>query len=302
MIVRVLGSAAGGGVPQWNCGCPNCARARRGEAPARTQSSFAVSPDKRTWILVNVSADVGRQLAVTPDLWPHGARASPFAAVLITDANVDHTAGLGEFRQEPDPLVVVSTRATKELLAPQLAFARFDRAPHSWRVCEDGDDVAPSLGDAIGSLLAIRVVEVPGLLPGYAGRRSAAGAVVAYEFCERATGATLLIAPVFADLDERLARAVARCDLALLDGSFYADGELAGKTARSLGHAPVSGPGGTLERVAPLGARRVFVHLNNTNPMLDPASEAHRATVEAGCEVADDGWSAEVPSKRGLPC
>jgi pyrroloquinoline quinone biosynthesis protein B len=288
VIVRVLGSAAGGGVPQWNCGCFNCARARRGEAPIRTQSSIAVSPDGTTWLLVNASVDLPRQVASTPALWPKAPRANPFSTVLLTDANVDHTAGLGELRQDPEPLVIVSSQATKELLVSERAYERFDRAPHLWT-----DDPHQTGTDSFD----IEMIDVPGLLPGYAGRTPASGAVVAYVVRDRRARVQITLAPVFSDIDERLYAAIAQSDIALLDGTFYSNDELREnglmtKDARSLGHAPVGGPDGTLSRIASLSNRRIFVHLNNSNPMLDTASAAYSAVTSAGCEIAADGLQA----------
>jgi pyrroloquinoline quinone biosynthesis protein B len=300
VIVRVLGSAAGGGVPQWNCGCLNCMRARRGEIPTRSQSSIAISPDGARWMLVNASVDLPRQLAQTPALWPHALRENPFSAVLLTDANVDHTAGLGELRQNPGALVLLSSPVTKELLQPQLPYERFARAPHRWISPEpNSGDVAPQLDDAIARVLEIEMIDVPGLLPGYAGRKASAGAVVAYVMRDRASNAQVTVAPVFSEIDDRLYGAIAQSDLALLDGSFYSNDELRAyglqsKDARGLGHAPVGGIDGTLARIAALRNRRVFVHVNNSNPMLDPASEPYAAVTQTGCEVAGDGWQTEL--------
>jgi pyrroloquinoline quinone biosynthesis protein B len=300
VILRILGSAAGGGVPQWNCGCGNCMRARRGEAPARTQSSIAVSADGQTWMLVNISVDVGRQLAATPELWPSSARATPFAAVFLTDANVDHTAGLSELRQDPNPFVVVSTSVVKSLLVPQLAYERFDRLPHRWLAFEPGDDdIAPGIGEAVAAQFEIQMIPVPGLLPGYAGREAAAGAVVAYMLRDRHAGTRVLVAPVFADFDPRLVGLASECEAVLLDGSFFYDDEmqrdgLMRKTARSLGHAPIAGDDGTLARIARLRNRRIFVHVNNSNPVLDPASSEAKTVAAAGCEIAYDGMRISI--------
>jgi pyrroloquinoline quinone biosynthesis protein B len=292
VIVRVLGSAAGGGVPQWNCACINCGRARRGEASIRTQSSIALSGDGVTWVLVNASVDLPRQLAQTPALWPRALRENPFAAVLLTDANVDHTAGLGELRQNPAPLVVVSSEVTKTLLAGERAYERFARAPHTWIVAERIE--APCF-----ERLEIRMIDAPGLLPGYAGRTPSPGAVVAYVIRDRLTQGQITIAPIFSAIDDPLYDAIAASGVALLDGTFYSNDELQrygllSKDARALGHAPVGGSGGTLARISQLKNRRVFVHLNNSNPMLDSSSEAFAAVAAAGCEIAEDGLQIEV--------
>lgn len=300
MIVRVLGSAAGGGFPQWNCACSNCVAARRGVLAHRTQSSIAVSPDGQRWILVNVSVDLPTQLAQTQALWPSRLRANPFLAVLLTDANVDHTAGLGELRQNPDSLTIVSSSVTKALLENERAFARFASAPHRWLGVErDASDVAGAIDDALAQSLDIEMFDVPGLLPGYAGRAPARGAVVAYVIRDRASGAAVTIAPVFSLMNDRLYDRVAASDIALLDGTFFYDDELQrqglpAKTARHLGHAPVGGPDGTLARIASLRNRRVFVHLNNTNPLLDPNSAERRDVEATGCEVAEDGWQCDL--------
>ena len=252
-------------------------------------------------MLVNASVDISRQFAATPELWVTGSRRTPFVAVLLTDANVDHTAGLGELRQQPQAFVVASTAIVRSLLVPQEAYRRFDRPPNRWFVFESGEDndIAPEIDTHIAETLDIRAIEVPGVLPGYAGRRPAAGAVVAFLFRDRRTGARLLAAPVFSDFDDRLARVAAECDAVLLDGSFYSDVELeseggVAKTARALGHAPIDGEGGTLSRIAGMSNRRIFIHLNNTNPVLDPDSRQAATLAEAGCEVARDGMQIVV--------
>jgi pyrroloquinoline quinone biosynthesis protein B len=294
VIVRILGSAAGGGVPQWNCGCANCERARKGDAPVRMQSSILVG-DGDDWMLVNAAVDLPRQLAATPELWPNALRATPFRAVLLTDANVDHTAGLGELRQGPDAFVIVSSAATKSLLASERAYERFDRAPHRWIAADpDGSDVAPHISPQLGARFEIEVHDVPGLLPGYAGRTTWRGAVVAYMIRDRETGASALFAPVFAGIDDALARLIETADLALLDGTFYSEDELQSlglpaKPASAMGHLAIGGAGGTLERVAASARRCVFVHINNTNPILDAASSAFATVADAGVRVAMDG-------------
>jgi pyrroloquinoline quinone biosynthesis protein B len=257
----------------------------------RTQSSIAVSADGAAWLLFNVSVDLPRQLAQAPELWPKTLRENPFVAVLLTDANVDHTAGLGELRQDPGPLVIISSRMTKDLLAGERTYERFGRSPHLWTT---------DTGKCPIESFEIEMLDVPGLLPGYAGRKPAPGAVVAYIVRERRTRAQITLAPIFSEIDERLRAAIAASDIAFLDGTFYSNDELLDcgllpKDARSLGHAPVGGSDGTLAQVAALPGRRVFVHLNNSNPMLDPASDAYEAVTSAGCEIADDGSVYHAP-------
>ncbi len=312
MIVRVLGSAAGGGVPQWNCACANCAAARAGRRPRRTQSSVAVSADGTRWLLLNCSPDVAAQIETFAPLHPAWPRGTPIAGMLVTDANVDHLGGLAVLRQHGEHgLVVRSSAVVRAIAAAQPAFAAFARPPHRWlEVPLDAPCDADGADDLVGNRLAVRAIPMPGKTPGYDGRRSLRGAVVAYEIADRPSTPLrqaqcrsgqalskeqrLLFAPVFADVDEALERAIESATVAFLDGSFYADDELVGqglaqKRARLLGHLPVGGAGGTLERLRGTKTRVIFTHLNNSNPMLDPDSAAAACLREAGAEIAFDG-------------
>jgi len=289
VIVRVLGSAAGGGVPQWNCACTNCRAARAGERPRRSQSSFAVSADGERWWLVNASPDVAQQIEAAPALQPRAGRGTPIAGMLFTDANVDHLGGLAVLRQQGEHAFVIYSSATVRTLAlQQRAFMPFGAAPHRWNAVASGDTFA------LDARLAVRVIPVQGTTPGYAGREALPDAVVAYAISDTRSGASALFAPVFADVDAQLSAAVGDAGVAFLDGSFWSDDELGGvgvdKAARALGHAPIGGPGGSLEALATLRpGRRFFAHLNNTNPLLDPASDEWALAAARGFEVAEDG-------------
>ncbi len=298
MIVRVLGSAAGGGVPQWNCGCANCAAARAGERPRRTQSSLAISRDGHRWLLLNCSPDVAVQIEAFEPLQPRGLRDTPIAGMLFTDANVDHLGGLAVLRQAGDHRFVLrSSAVVRSIAAAQPAFAPFAAPPHRWlevsfeRPCEPGGDE-----DIVGNDLRVRAIAVPGTTPGYDGRRTPRGAVVAYEISESGGRPALLFAPVFSSIDAPLREAIERAGVAFLDGSFYSDDELVSarlmdKAARSLGHQPVGGEHGTLAQLSGLRTRVIFTHLNNSNPMLDPDSAAHAQVRAFGGEVAYDGMN-----------
>jgi pyrroloquinoline quinone biosynthesis protein B len=283
VIVRVLGSAAGGGVPQWNCACAHCTAARRGEAPRRTQSSIALSADGERWWLVNVSPDVAQQIEAFPPLQPRARRGTPIAGILLTDANVDHLGGLAVLRQtHPVGFEIFSSAVVREIATAQPAFAPFAKPPHRWHVV---DERPFTMG---GGTLTAAALAVPGLTPGYAGRDGRAGAVVAYRV------GCVLFAPVFAAIDERLAHAIAEADVAFLDGSFWSDDEmersaLDRKRARTLGHLPVGGEDGSLATIATLGNRRIYTHLNNSNPLLDPRSAEATVLAQAGAEIAWDG-------------
>lgn len=294
MIVRVLGSAAGGGVPQWNCGCSNCSAARRGDRPHRTQSSFALSADGKRWWLVNVSPDVASQIEAFPPLQPTQLRGTPIAGFLITDANVDHLGGLAVLRQDGEHhFDLYSSAAVRDVARTQPAFAPFGNAPHQWHT------IASDESFALDDTLAIHVIPVAGLTPGYDGRRTLRDAVVAYEIAN-GRGTSVLFAPVFAAFDEPLRAAVARSSLAFLDGSFWSDDELGElgvpKAAQSLGHLPVGGPGGSLASLGKLDrATRVgYAHVNNSSPLLDPSSPAAREARAAGVFVAEDGMEFQV--------
>ncbi len=296
MIVRVLGSAAGGGLPQWNCGCDNCAAARAGRLLPRSQSSVAISPDGDRWLLLNCSPDVAAQIESFPALHPRERRGTPIEGILLTDANVDHLGGLAVLRQRgTGGFVVRSSGVVRSIATGQPAFAPFASAPHRWlevpldACCEPAD-----AADLVGNELSVRALAIPGTTPGYDGRRAVRGAVVAYEIAERSRDARFLFAPVFGALDEDLARAIGSARVAFLDGSFYSDDELRAqelmpKTARALGHQPVGGADGTLTRLRGIRAHVIFTHVNNSNPMLDPGSPEHASLRDIGAEVAYDG-------------
>ena len=294
MIVRVLGSAAGGGVPQWNCGCANCNAARRGDRPRRTQSSFAVSGDGKRWWLVNVSPDIAPQIESFAPLQPSRLRGTPIAGFLVTDANVDHLGGLAVLRQDGEHhFELYSSAAVRDIALSQPAFAPFTKPPHLWHT------IASDESFELDERLQIRVIPVAGLTPGYDGRRSVRDAVVAYEIVN-GRGSSVLFAPVFAAFDEPLRGAVARSSLAFLDGSFWSDDELGElgvpKPAQSLGHLPVGGPNGSLASLGKLGrgTRVGYAHVNNSSPLLDPGSTAAREARAAGVFVAEDGMEFEV--------
>jgi pyrroloquinoline quinone biosynthesis protein B len=301
VIVRVLGSAAGGGVPQWNCACANCEAARAGRSPRRSQSSLAVSSDGRNWLLLNCSPDIGTQIEEFAPLHPTPGRRTPISGMLLTDANVDHLGGLATLRQHgPTGFLLRSSAIVRSIAVAQPAFAPFAAAPHRWlEVPLDALCVADGDGDLVGNHLTVRTLTVAGTTPGYAGRRAVRGAVVAYEIGQRGSDVRLLFAPVFAAIDDVLANAIASSDFAFLDGSFFSDDELIAaellpKRARDLGHQPVGGTDGTLAQLSGTRARIVFTHLNNSNPMLDPESAAYARVREFGAEIAFDGMELTI--------
>lgn len=289
MQLHVLGSAAGGGVPQWNCGCGNCTAARAHRLPQRTQASLAASADGTAWVLFNVTTDFRAQIARDGALAPRAGRATPIEAIFFTDANVDHCAGLLDLRQAGE-LAIYSTSTVRDTLLRNEIFAPFARAPRIWNV------IGASPVEVSG--LRIASMPVPGLLPSYAGGAAASGATCA--FVVECGGANVLYAPIFSSLDDALLGAADRADIAFFDGSFWTDDEMTAlglgtRTAGEMGHQPVGGPSGSLEALRDCACpRRLYTHVNNTNPMLDPERDEARRLAHAGIEIAADAATYDV--------
>jgi pyrroloquinoline quinone biosynthesis protein B len=297
MWVRVLGSAAGGGFPQWNCACPCCRAVRDGSRPARprTQSSVAVSPDRRRWFLLNASPDVRTQLEAFPALHPSGQRVVPLQAVLLTDAELDHTLGLLLLR-EARGLVVHATEATRDTLVDGTGLLRTLQAycPVEWQQVLPGADVELARG------LSYRAFDVPTTKRARFGSGDEKGRVVGYRLTDERSGRSLVHLPAVQELTAEVRAELEGCSCLLLDGTCWSEDELirlgvTGRTAREMGHLPISGPGGSLEQLAPLSIERtIYVHLNNTNPLLLEDAPERRTVEQHGLEVAVDGLELEV--------
>ena len=296
MWVRVLGSAAGGGFPQWNCDCPRCRAARDGSRPCRprTQSSVAVSADYRRWFLLNASPDIRAQIESFPALYPQGVRDSPLQAVLLTDAELDHTLGLLLLREAGD-LEVHATAAAHEtlctgtsLLQTLGAYARVE-----WRPVATGIEVP------MADSLSYRAFNVP------TDKRARfttgeEGIVVGYRITDGHTGRALVYLPGAQKLTASVRAHLEDCACLLFDGTCWQDDELirlgiAAKTSRDMGHLPISGADGSLEQLAPLPIeRKIYIHINNTNPILIEDSPERRIVEKHGLEVAVDGLELEI--------
>jgi pyrroloquinoline quinone biosynthesis protein B len=295
MWLRVLGSAAGGGSPQWNCGCPVCAAVRSGGGPARSQSSVAVSADRRRWFLINASPDVRTQIEAFPGLHPHEDRSTPLAAVLLTDAELDHTLGLLLLR-EAGAVTVYATPAVHKTLRDGSGVLRtLERyCPVDWRAVVPGTDV--TLADG----LTCRTFDVPTTKRDRFGTGTDHGRVVGYRLTDERSGGTLVYLPGVQALTAGVRAEIEGCDCLLIDGTCWRDDELvrlglAGKTSREMGHLPIDGPDGSLAQLPSLGARRtIYVHMNNTNPILLADSPERRILQDRGTEVATDGLEVEV--------
>lgn len=297
MEIILLGTAAGGGFPQWNCWCGPCrvARADPGRAIPRSQSAAAVSADGERWFLLNASPDVHAQLSRLPVRPAGGIRHAPVEGVVLTDAELDHTLGLVLLR-EARQLQVAATRAVREILEEDSALLRVTRAFAQVQAVDLEADapVALHYRDGCPSGLSVTAFPVPAGPPRFA-RAERAGHTVGLSIRDEATGGTCAFVPGCGGLDDALFARLAAADLVLFDGTFWSDDELidlgiSDRTARAMDHLPVAGRGGSLERLAELPSRqRVYTHINNTNPMLVEDS-AERAVVERrGVVVGADG-------------
>jgi pyrroloquinoline quinone biosynthesis protein B len=305
MRIKVLGSAAGGGFPQWNCSCSNCERLRKGvfKGQARTQAQVAISPGISNWFLLNASPDLRQQLSEDPEFSPREkTRSTPVAAIFLTSADVDCVLGLLHLR-EFQPLRIYSTLSVRRALIEENTLFRIlerSNPPVRWEILPF-DQMIPisehATEEASGSL-ACKAVSLGGNFPDYVSEKlrqalNKEEAVIGLYFIQNQN--RFFYAPALSGHGENWKRCISESDLALLDGTFWSDDELvkihgSGKTARNMGHLPLSGAGGLLEQLQLNGnTRRVLIHLNNTNPALDPESSAHRAVREAGCEIAHDG-------------
>ena len=300
MLIRVLGSAAGGGFPQWNCNCANCDGLRRGSisAKARTQSSIAVTTDGADWLLVNASPDILAQIQANPELQPARAtRDSGIAAVLLMDAQIDHVTGLLMLRERQSPLPLLAT-------------------PEVFSDIAEGFPITKILSHYCGvNALALRLdagfLPVPGLdgmavlpvvlsskPPPYSPFRECPrpGDNIGLVIDNPATGQRAFYAPGLGEMTPALLALMAECAVVLVDGTFWTEDEMqrlgfSTKGARQIGHLPQSGAGGMMEQLAtlPTSVRKILIHINNTNPILREDSAERAALSAHGIEVAFDG-------------
>jgi pyrroloquinoline quinone biosynthesis protein B len=295
VLLRVLGSAAGGGSPQWNCGCPVCTAVRAGAGLARTQSSVAVSADGRRWFLINASPDVHTQIEAFPGLHAHEGRATPIEAVLLTDAELDHTLGLLLLR-EARGLSLYATAAVHKTLCDGSGLLRtLERyCPVDWRAVVPGADTPLADG------LSCRPFDVPTTKRTRFGPGVEHGRVVGYRLTDARSGGTLVYLPGVQALTPALRAEIQGCQCLLIDGTCWRDDELvrlglAGKTSREMGHLPIDGPDGSLAQLPSLDVgRAIYVHMNNTNPILLADTPERHIVEDSGMEVAMDGLEVEV--------
>jgi pyrroloquinoline quinone biosynthesis protein B len=302
MRIVVLGAAAGGGFPQWNCNCAVCREAWAGRAPAQTQASLAVSADDEHWVLLNASPDLRAQILATPVLHPRRpGRDSPIAAVVLTNGDVDAVAGLLTLR-ERWPLSLYATLGVLDVLAANSVF----NVLHSDNVVRCslplGQSVALTTRDDRPIGVSLEAFSVPGkvalyLEDGRIDERLAERSenTIGLMVSAPATGKRFYYIPACAAVDRELAARIKGAPMLFFDGTLWRDEEMIGaglgtKTGRRMGHLSVSGPQGSMAALADLGiARKLFIHINNTNPMLCAGSPECATVQAAGWEVAHDG-------------
>ncbi len=290
----VLGSGAGGGVPQWNCRCRVCRLAWAGDERVRprTQSSVAVSIDGANWLLLNASPDIRQQILATPALRPRGEdRHSPIAAILVTNTDVDHVTGLLGLR-ERQPLTVWGTGQTLDTIAANRIFDVLAHDVVTRRAVPLGSAFEPLPG------LTVELFKVPGKVPLWLEHgevETAAETEGTVGVGISAFGRRLLYVPGCARMTPELSDRIAAAHAVFFDGTLYDDQEmiregLGSKTGRRMGHMPMTGEGSTLEAFAAFtDLRRIFIHINNSNPALVEGSDEALAIAAAGWEIAFDG-------------
>jgi pyrroloquinoline quinone biosynthesis protein B len=292
MKIRVLGAAAGGGFPQWNCGCANCLEVRSGSArtEARTQDSLAITADEESWTLVNASPDILRQIEQTPALHPRRPRHSPIQGIILTNGDMDHILGLFSLR-ESYPLNLYATGPVWRGLATRNAmFKTLQRFPEqiTWHELRLDTEID------IGGGVTVTPFAVPGKLPVHLEKSEAPSAEDSVGLSIAHGGKRVVYCGAAGSLGAFTER-FAGADCVLFDGTFWSSDELgrlglSKARAESMAHLPIGGAGGSLQGLAALRAkRRIFTHINNTNPILIRGSAERAELEERGWEVAYDG-------------
>jgi pyrroloquinoline quinone biosynthesis protein B len=300
VLITVLGSAAGGGFPQWNCGCANCVGVRAGSirARARTQESVAVSADGAAWFVLNTSPEIRQQLESSPALHPRAPRHSPVEGVVLTNGDLDHCLGLLSLRESYPLAVYASEPVFRGFSSDNVLYRTLQRFPEqvTWHRLTEGQEI-PLLAGGKPSGLAMTPFAVSGKLPLHLEGLSAPHPEdnVGLVIHETSTGKKLAYVPACGGPSPRLDHALAGADCVFFDGTFWSSDELVvlgigTRRAEDMAHWPIGGRQGSLAMLSRLASpRRIFIHVNNTNPMLREDSPEYRAVRDAGAEVAFDG-------------
>jgi pyrroloquinoline quinone biosynthesis protein B len=316
MRIRILGSAAGGRFPQWNCGCGNCVAVRKnvrenaGEkefrGKARTQAQLALSADGSTWFLAGACPDLAFQIESCPELHPRALpntpRDSPISGVVLGSCDLDHVVGLLLLR-ELQPLRVYAAPSVLRILREENSmFGMLNRVEPQvvWTPMNSGASFPLLSAEGKDSGLRCEVHYLSGRYPKYVKTKAAdlaGNEATAAFFFESASGKRVAYIPAVGSLSDTLLEKIAGADLLLFDGTFWSDDELIrvqgnGETAHQMGHIPIEESLGLLKGIKT--GRKMFIHLNNTNPILNEASSEHQAVRQAGWEVAEDNWQLEL--------
>ncbi len=298
MKIRVLGSAAGGGFPQWNCNCHNCHRLRHNQlnGKARTQSSIAISTDNRNWLLFNTSPDIRAQLEAFPAMQPQeGVRDTGIRAIMLIDSQIDHSTGMLILR-EGKPLDVYCSEMAKQDLSTGFPIFKmledYCTINHHDIPLDGSSFTIPGIDD-----IRIYSHSLKSKAPPYSPHRHDPhdGDNIGVIVEQISTGKKLYYAPGLGEIEPHVMDAMQTVDCLMVDGTFWTDDEMVAqgvshKHAREIGHLPQSGPGGMREVLSGVdNARKVLIHINNTNPILDEDSEQYKTLVSEGIEVAYDG-------------
>ena len=303
MKVRVLGSGAGGGFPQWNCNCDNCYRLRHNtmNGKARSQSSIAVSTDNKNWLLINTSPDIRSQLEAFPAIQPkEGIRDTGIKAILLIDSQIDHTTGMLMLR-EGKPLEVYCTDMVRQDLTtgfPLFTMLKDYCTVNHHAIPVDGSSfIIPAIED-----LRFYTQALKSKAPPYSPHRHDPheGDNIGVIIEQISTGKKLFYSPGLGEIEPHVMNAMQEVDCLLVDGTFWTDDEMctqniSHKKAREIGHLPQSGPGGMIEVLSGVAkARKILIHINNTNPILDDDSEQRKILDAVGIEVAYDGLEIDL--------
>lgn len=300
MQVLVMGSAAGGGFPQWNCHCPMCVACRQGTSNAqpRTQSSIAVSQNSKDWVLINASPDIRQQINANPQIAnAEGPRGSGIRAVIVTDSQIDHTTGLLILR-EGLPLDLYCTEMVSADLTqsfPVLAMMKHWHGGYRHKEIKVSPVEAFEVDQVAG--LSFEPVPLKSNAPPYSPHRNNyhVGDSIGLKITDNRSGKVLFYAPGLGEINQDVMVALDSADCAMVDGTLWQDDEmirlgLGTSLGSDMGHLSVSGDKGMLKLLQPFTQlRKILIHINNTNPILDPDSSEHAQVLAAGAEVAFDG-------------
>ncbi|WP_096708126.1 pyrroloquinoline quinone biosynthesis protein PqqB [Phaeobacter gallaeciensis] len=290
MRLIILGAGAGGGLPQWNCGCQNCTDARAGRIPRMTQSSVAVSTDDHSWVVLNASPDIRHQLDAAAPLHPRGLRESPVSSVVLTNGDIDHIAGALILR-EKTPFTLYATTAGLDIVNSNSVFGVLDPQLVSKRQI--------TLDTCFEPLPGLRVTPFP--VPGKVALFLEGETLNLEEVGEQtvgllieANGKRVAYVPGCAAIPEWLLARLDRLDLLLFDGTVWNNDDMqrtgtGEKTGARMGHVPQNGALGSLAQLASVEGRKMYIHINNTNPILQPNSPERSTVLKAGWEIASDG-------------